>query len=80
LTYKSIGLEQDFEKAEQILRKVLSVKKVSDIEHIEERLNDLLKEKDKLNDKTNDQKKYQITASTSSSGYAKVFILKKNIG
>ena len=42
---RPIGLEQDFEKAEQILRKGLSVKKVSDKEHIEERLKDLLKRK-----------------------------------
>jgi tetratricopeptide (TPR) repeat protein len=46
--WRHIGLEQDFVKAEQILRKGLSVKKVSDKEHIEERLKDLLSEKNKL--------------------------------
>ena len=51
--WRHIGLEQDFEKAEQILRKGLSVKKVSDKEHIEERLNELLEEKSKIDDKTN---------------------------
>ena len=43
--WRHIGLEQDFEKAEQILRKGLSVKKVSDKKHVEQRLNDLLEEK-----------------------------------
>ena len=47
---RHIGLEQDLEKAEQILRKGLSVKKVSDKEHIEERLNRLLNENNQLND------------------------------
>jgi len=47
---RHIGLEQDLEKAEQILRKGLSVKKVSDREHIEERLNRLLNENNQLND------------------------------
>ena len=51
--WRHIGLEQDFEKAEQILRKGLFVKKVSDKEHIEERLNELLEEKRKLDDKKN---------------------------
>ncbi|MBW2428086.1 MAG: hypothetical protein JRF56_03940, partial [Deltaproteobacteria bacterium] len=50
---RHIGLEQDLEKAEQILRKGLSVKKVTAKEHIEERLNRLLEEKNKLDDKTN---------------------------
>jgi tetratricopeptide (TPR) repeat protein len=46
---RHIGLEKDLEIAEQILRKGLSVKKVSDKEHIEERLNRLLNENNQLN-------------------------------
>ncbi len=46
--WKHIGLEQNFEKAEKILKKGLSVKKVSDKEHLEERLNDHLAGKNKL--------------------------------
>ncbi len=49
--WKHIGLEQDFEKAEQILKKGLCVKKVSDKEHIKERLNNHLAEKSKLKKK-----------------------------
>ena len=52
--WRHIGLEQDFEKAEQILRKGISVKNVLNKKHIEERLNELLEEKSKPNDKTND--------------------------
>ena len=39
------GLETDFDKAEKILRKGLSIPNVSDKDHIHERLQDLLEEK-----------------------------------
>jgi tetratricopeptide (TPR) repeat protein len=40
--WRHVDLEQNFEKAEQILRKGISVKNVSAKEHLEERLNRLL--------------------------------------
>jgi hypothetical protein len=46
--WEYLGLEKDLDKAEEILRKGLSVSNVSDRDHIEDRLEDLLKEKNKI--------------------------------
>lgn len=45
--WKHIGLEKDFDKAEKILKEGLSIPNVSDKNHIEERLQDLQKEKER---------------------------------
>lgn len=45
---QDLGLENDFDKAEKILREGLSVPKVADRDIIEDRLNDLLKEKTQI--------------------------------
>ena len=46
--WEYLGLEKDLDKAEEILRKGLSVSNVSDRDHIEDRLEYLLKEKNKI--------------------------------
>jgi len=45
--WEYLGLEKDFDKAEKILREGLSVSNVSDRNHIQDRLRDLLREKNK---------------------------------
>jgi len=45
---QDLGLEKDFDKAEKILRKGLSVPKVADKDFIKDRLNDLLKKKTQI--------------------------------
>ncbi|KPK97205.1 MAG: hypothetical protein AMJ95_10355 [Omnitrophica WOR_2 bacterium SM23_72] len=46
--WKYLGLEKDLDKPEEILRKGLSVSNASDRDHIEDRLEDLLKENNKI--------------------------------